>query len=138
MACVDTTDTLWFRILALVTTGLVVGYSIANVIYFNRLRNAPNNGVITHGEATSMFIFSLIVLLLSAIVFIIILVRIFLGAHERAHVAGKLASVATSTGGIVTLGPAPSGRKVSVAPLASNAPGTSSVLVREAVVAASD
>lgn len=104
MECVDTTDTLWYRILALITTGLIVGYSIANIVYYNRIRSSASAAV-SRGEATSMFIFSIIILLLSTVIFLITLMRIFLGSRERAHLMGKATALAGKTGGVVTFAP---------------------------------
>ena len=145
MECVDTTDTLWYRILALVTTGLIIGYSIANIVYYNRLRSSVSSAV-SRGEATSMFVFSIIILLLATIIFIITLVRIFLGSKERSHLIGKATALANTTGGVVTFAPAgsttvvgPRGASViAPAPLAMNAlQPTSGALLRNAQLAAS-
>lgn len=103
MESADTTETIWFRIFALVATAIIAGYSIANIIYYNRIRKAVTvSGAVTRGEATAMMWFSIIVFVVSAIMFIWALVRIILGSRTRARIAHKVTTFISSDEGVAT------------------------------------
>lgn len=63
----DTTETRWFKIIVFIFSAIVVGLFIANVVYFNRIRNG---GTVTTGEASSMLWLSVIFLIIGIIVFL--------------------------------------------------------------------
>jgi len=67
---VETSETRWFKIVVFVVSGFFVGFSLANIIYFNRIR--LNNGApgITRGEATSMLWINALLFAISMIIFI--------------------------------------------------------------------
>lgn len=78
----DTTETRWFKIVTLVAAGFFSGLFIANVIYYNRLRNGGN---VTKGEATAMLWINGILLVIAIILFVWALVRLVApeGAKEK-------------------------------------------------------
>lgn len=103
MECADTTETIWFRVFALVATAIIAGYSIANIVYYNRIRKALTvNAAVTRGEATAMMWFSIIVFIVSAIMFIWAIVRIILGTRTRARIAHKITTFVSSDEGVAT------------------------------------
>lgn len=99
----DTTETIWFRIFALVATAIIAGYSIANIVYYNRIRKAVTvSSTVTRGEATAMMWFSIIVFIVSTIMFIWAIVRIILGSRTRARIAHQVTTFVSSDEGIAT------------------------------------
>lgn len=85
------TETLWFRIFALIVTGIIAGYAIANVVYYNRIRaTTVAMGGVTHGEATAMVWASVFIFIISAILFIWSLVRIILSPRSRTKIIKRL------------------------------------------------
>lgn len=83
---VETSEARWFKIVVFVVSGFFVGFSLANIIYFNRIRR--NNGVpgITRGEATSMLWINAILFAISLIVFIWSIFRLIAGREYRQRV----------------------------------------------------
>lgn len=80
---VETSEARWFKIVVFVVSGFFVGFSLANIVYFNRIRR--NNGVpgITRGEATSMLWINAILFAISLIVFIWSIFRLVAGREYR-------------------------------------------------------
>lgn len=56
----DTTETRWFKIIIFIVTGFVLGVSIANIVYYNRIKSGTCNAV-TSGEANAMFWINIII-----------------------------------------------------------------------------
>jgi hypothetical protein len=83
---VETSEARWFKIVVFVVSGFFVGFSLANIIYFNRIRR--NNGVpgITRGEATSMLWINAILFAISLIIFIWAIFRLVAGREYRQRI----------------------------------------------------
>jgi hypothetical protein len=73
---VDTTEGFGFKLVVLIVSGFFVGFSLANIIYFNRIRR--NNGCpgVTRGEATAMLWVNAILFAIALIIFIWSIFRI--------------------------------------------------------------
>lgn len=79
---VDSTESRWFKIVVFLLTSIVVGVCIANIVYFNRIRG--NTCVaMTHGEATAMVWVNVILLILTGIIWIWSLWRLFFSHDTR-------------------------------------------------------
>jgi len=102
MSSAEGFETIWFRIFALVATAIIAGYSVANIVYYNRIRHATTvNVMVTHAEATSMMWMSILVFIVAAILFIWSLVRIILGQRTRDHLVHKIRTFADSDESVV-------------------------------------
>ena len=65
----DTTESRWFKIIVFLLSAAVIGVTIANIIYYNKIRNGTC-GAVTHGEATTMLWVNVILLIVAIFVFI--------------------------------------------------------------------
>ena len=83
---VETSEARWFKIVVFVVSGFFVGFSLANIIYFNRIRR--NNGApgITRGEATAMLWINAILFGIALIIFIWSIYRLVAGQEYRRRV----------------------------------------------------
>lgn len=83
---VETSEARWFKIVVFVVSGFFVGFSLANIIYFNRIRR--NNGApgVTRGEATAMLWINAILFGISLIIFIWSIYRLVAGQEYRRRV----------------------------------------------------
>ena len=87
---IETSEARWFKIVVFVISGFFVGFSIANIVYFNRIRR--NNGApgITRGEATAMLWINAILFGVSLIIFIWSIYRLVAGVEYRRRVTQYL------------------------------------------------
>lgn len=58
-----------FKIFVFIASGFIAGFTIANIIYFNRLRSSPSPSV-SSGEASALMWLNVILLLLAVLAFI--------------------------------------------------------------------
>lgn len=65
-----TIESMWFKIVVIIVAAATIGVCIANIIYFNRLRNSTCNEI-SSGEAVTMFWINIVLLALASIVFIL-------------------------------------------------------------------
>jgi hypothetical protein len=77
----------WFSILILIVAAVIVGLTIANILYFNRIRQG---GTVQPSEASSMVWLNVIVMIGAVIVFLIALWVLF--SHKEI-----VCSIATGT-----------------------------------------
>jgi hypothetical protein len=78
------TESFWFRLLVAIVTGFIAGYSLAAIIYFDRLRNlTPSTTAITSGEAAWMLGFSVLIFVLAIILFLWSIYRLIFSSGER-------------------------------------------------------
>lgn len=75
-------ETLWFRIIVFIISTFFVGFSIANIVYYNRLRR-DNCIAITSGEATVMFWLNLILLVFGALVWFWAIIKLLFNKSKR-------------------------------------------------------
>jgi uncharacterized BrkB/YihY/UPF0761 family membrane protein len=76
------TETRIFRIFAVIVAIIFVGFSIANVAYFNQIKNGECT-TISQGAATSMYIVNIILLIVAIFLFIWALYRLIFGKVTR-------------------------------------------------------
>ena len=113
----DSTESRWFKIIVFIVAAIVVGVTIANIVFFNRIRDGTCNAV-THGQATTMLWVNVILLVIAVIIFLWSLWRLLFTRETRQRVkhyivapaagaqmgyayvppGGPPAAVATSTG----------------------------------------
>ena len=86
----DTTETRWFKIISFIVLGFIVGVSIANIVYFNRIRTGTCNAV-TQGEANIMMWVNIVISIITGLLFIWSLWRL-LFSKELRHNIGEGAS----------------------------------------------
>lgn len=112
----------WFKVFAFIISGFVVGVSIANIIYFNRLRKKPSTDI-TSTEATSMLWVNIVILVISSLLFIFALWKLIFSQSYRAKLVTKTKRYFTDTGSgftpVTTTTPA-----VAVAPVTAVTPVT--------------
>jgi len=89
------TESLWFKIVVFIVAGFAAGLFLADIIYFNRLRNG---GTLTSTEATSMLWLNAILFVLALIVFIWALIRLVLGQSTREMITTRVGEQLKSTG----------------------------------------
>lgn len=103
----ETSESRWFKIAVFIVSGFFVGISLANVIYFHRIRDATNTGTttgfisstgstftatptggcgITSGEALAMLWVNGIILVISLLIFIWSIYRLVAGREYRDRV----------------------------------------------------
>jgi len=81
----DTTESRWFKIVVFLLTSIVVGVSIANIVYYNRIRSGTC-GAVSNGEATTMLWISVIVLIIAALIWLWSIWRLFFSRETRERV----------------------------------------------------
>lgn len=81
---VETTGTRWFKFTVFAVSGFMAGVSLANVIYYNRIRTESCDAV-TKGQARSMYIINIIIFIVSFALFIWSAVKIFFTQQARQH-----------------------------------------------------
>jgi NADH:ubiquinone oxidoreductase subunit 5 (subunit L)/multisubunit Na+/H+ antiporter MnhA subunit len=69
-------ESLWFRIIAIIGSGVFTGFFIANAIYWNRVRSSSHS-VVSNGEANAFMWINIILAVLSAIIFIWGIITLF-------------------------------------------------------------
>lgn len=79
------TESRWFKIIIALLSAIIVGITIANIVYFNRIRTGTCNAV-NSGQATTMLWVNVILLIISIIVFIWSLWRLFLSGDTRRNI----------------------------------------------------
>lgn len=82
----ETTESRWFKIVVFVVSGFFVGFSLANIIYFNRIRRNGGGGGVTQGEATSMLWINGILFAIALIIFLWSIYRLIAGQEYRQRV----------------------------------------------------
>ena len=60
---------MWFKIIIIIVAAATIGVSIANIIYYNRIRSS-NSTVISHNEAVTMLWINIILIVFAAVIFI--------------------------------------------------------------------
>ena len=83
---VEISESRWFKIVVFVISGFFVGFSLANIIYFNRIRRNGGGDRVTRGEATSMLWVNAILFAIALIVFIWSIFRLVAGREYRQRV----------------------------------------------------
>lgn len=87
----DTTNTKWFNALILILSLFILGFSIANIVYYTRIRNSPcttgSGSPITNGEALAMIIVNSLILIVSLIFIFIALWRLFFTKSSREYIS---------------------------------------------------
>ncbi|PCJ29034.1 MAG: hypothetical protein COA94_02825 [Rickettsiales bacterium] len=91
----NTTETRWFKIFVSVITAFVVGISIANVVYYNRIRTGTCNAI-TRGEADAMFWINIIVSISSGLLFVWSLWRLVFSKDLRSQITHGISGHAKS------------------------------------------
>jgi TRAP-type C4-dicarboxylate transport system permease small subunit len=71
----ETTETRWFKIVSFIIAVIFLGFIIANVVYFNRLRHGTSNAI-TQAEANSMYWVNVIILIIAILLFLWTLYRL--------------------------------------------------------------
>jgi len=92
----DKTETRWFKIVTMIIAGFFVGFSIANVIYFNRIRTESCMAV-TRGEATTMLWVNIALLVIATILFLWSLVRLIFSRDSRQEMVRRAGQYAVGT-----------------------------------------
>lgn len=87
----DTTESRWFKIVVFLLTSIVVGVCIANIVYFNRIRGGTC-GAVTHGEATTMLWVNIILLIITAIIWLWSIWRLIFSHDIRQKVTHYMVS----------------------------------------------
>ena len=81
----DTTEAVWYKVLVFIVSGIIVGVSIANIVYYNRLRDGSSASV-SDGEATAMMWVNIVVLVIAALIFLWSLWRLIFSRESRKKV----------------------------------------------------
>ena len=87
---VETSEARWFKIVVFIVSGFFVGFSLANIIYFNRIRRNGGAPGITVGEATAMLWINAILFGIALIIFIWSIYRLVAGQEYRRRVSEYL------------------------------------------------
>jgi len=92
----ETTETRWFKIVAFVGTGFFAGLFLANIVYYNRIRNG---GSVSKNEALSMLWLNAILFAIALALFIWCLVRLLTTQEVRSGVAEGAVNYLQGTNG---------------------------------------
>lgn len=100
MVKMETSETRWFKILSFVGIAFIVGFAIANLIYYVRL----NSGQIpTKNEVVAMIWVNAILLFFAAILFIWTLIRLLTTSEFRTVAKAKTIKYLNETNsGVIT------------------------------------
>ena len=97
----DTTETRWFKIAVFIMTGFVLGTSIANIVYYNRIRTGTCNAV-TRGEGNAMFWINIIIAVVAGLLMLWSLWRLVFSREFRQQLGSDANSYFSGEGtGIV-------------------------------------
>lgn len=80
----------WFNILVFIVSGFVAGLSIANIIYYSRVKRANGSCTVSSGEANAMIWVNVIVLVFALIIFLWSLWRLLFGHQYTKEVTQNL------------------------------------------------
>ena len=70
----------WFKIISFVVTGIIAGLLLADIIYFNELRRGAT---LSSGEINSMLVITSILFVITILMFIWSLIRLFIHKDTR-------------------------------------------------------
>jgi len=115
----DTTETRWFKIIVFVASGFFAGLFLADIIYFNRLRNG---GTITNGEAVAMLWLNAILFIIAIIIFIWALIRLLTTTETRAAVQEKVTTYLNQPGPVYPVQTQPVAVQTQPVPLQVSSP----------------
>ncbi len=65
----STTESMWFNIIVIIVAAATIGVSIANIVYYNRIRTGTC-GEISHSEAVTMLWINAGLIVLAAVIFL--------------------------------------------------------------------
>lgn len=83
-----THETIGFFIFTVIIALFFIGFSIANIVYFKRIRdNNSNCSIITTGEATAMLVINVILLIIAIILVIWSLFKSLFPHHYKQSIA---------------------------------------------------
>lgn len=83
-------DSLWFRLVVLIFSGFIVGFSITNAIFYNRIRTSTmTNLPVSQDTATNMLIVNIILAILGIVLLIWAIYRL-LSKEKRETIKGVL------------------------------------------------
>ena len=99
----DTTESRWFKIVVFILSSVVVGVTIANVVYFNKIRNGSCQAI-SHNTATTMVWVNAILLVIAIIIFLWSLWRLLFSGTARGQIRHYMISPTSG----VNMGFAPS------------------------------
>lgn len=87
----SSTEAVWFKIIVLIVSAVFVGFSIANIVYFNRIRKG-NCEEVSEGEATTLLWLNIVMVIIAGIIFIWSLWRLIFSRETRQRVQTTLTS----------------------------------------------
>ena len=93
----DTTESRSFKIVVFILSAVVVGVSIANIVYFNRIRDGTCQAV-SHGTATTMVWVNAILLVIAIIILLWSLWRLLFSQGAREQVKHYMVSPTAGMG----------------------------------------
>lgn len=96
----DSTETRWFKILVLIASGLVAGVSLANIIYYNRIRTGSCTAVSVN-EATGLLVVNVIIFIIAILLFLWALWRLLFSREFRVKAQGATLGYLGSQGQFV-------------------------------------
>lgn len=102
----DTTESRWFKIIVFILSAVVVGVTIANIVYFNRIRNGTCQAI-SHNTATTMVWVNAILLVIAIIIFLWSLWRLLFSGTTRSRVRHYMISPSSGVNMGYTPGYAP-------------------------------
>lgn len=85
------TESRWFKIIVTLLSAVIIGVTIANLVYYNKIRTGSCNAV-SSGEATTMLWINVVLLVIGAVVFIWSLYRLFVSHDTHQQVKHYMVS----------------------------------------------
>jgi len=106
MAVTETTESRWFKIVVFLASGFFFGFSIANAVYYDRIRRGASCSAISRNEANTMFWINVILAIIAGIVFIWSIYKLFTKDYRESKKQQVLAYLNAPPAGGGFIGPA--------------------------------
>ena len=101
---VESSGDRWFKITVVISSGFFAGFSIANAIYYNRIRTGACSAI-TQGEATTLLWINIILAVLAIIIFFWALWLLIFTAEVRTSISNQAVQYAAGNQGYVSQPP---------------------------------
>lgn len=117
----DTSETRWFKVIVFISTGFIAGVSLANIIYYDRIRKSSRTcSAVTNTEATTMVALNVVIFILAVIVFLWSLWKLLFDRSIRDKAQDTFTDFWLSDKSPITYNPQTPGTTVVVAPAGQN------------------
>lgn len=79
----ETSETRWFKIVSFIGIAIVLGFAIANLVYYTRLKNGSTP---TQNEIESMIWINVFLIFIASVLFLWCLIRLLVSVETRKRI----------------------------------------------------